>query len=79
MPVDIAAAHAVSSLYRAGNAARAHLTNQVLREHDLTWTGFLVLWLLWIWGEMTTRDVAQSVGVSKATLSGVAQGLRNTG
>lgn len=52
--IDYPAAHAISSLYRAGNAVRRHLTNTVLREHDLTWTGFLVLWLLWIWGVMNT-------------------------
>lgn len=75
LPVDMAAAQAVSSLYRAANAARSHLTNTVLRRHDLTWTGFLVLWLLWIWGAMRTRDVASSVGISKATLTGVANTL----
>ncbi|MFV0461243.1 MAG: MarR family winged helix-turn-helix transcriptional regulator [Actinomycetales bacterium] len=79
LPVDMAAAHAVSSLYRAANAARAHLTNTVLRANDLTWTGFLVLWLLWIWGGMATKDVAESVGISKATLSGVANTLVSRG
>lgn len=79
LPIDIQAAHAVSSLYRAANAARSHLTNTVLRSHDLTWTGFLVLWLLWIWRSMGTRDVAEAVGISKATLTGVANTLINRG
>jgi MarR family transcriptional regulator, organic hydroperoxide resistance regulator len=75
LALDFRAAHAISSLYRAANAARAHLTNRVLRPHDLTWTGFLVLWLLWIWGQMETRNVAESVGISKATLTGVTNTL----
>lgn len=75
LALDFPAAHAVSSLYRAANAARSHLTNTVLRPHDLTWTGFLVLWLLWIWGTMETRQVAESVGISKATLTGVVKTL----
>ncbi len=79
LPIDIRAAHAVSSLYRAANSARSHLTNTVLRRHDLTWTGFLVLWLLWIWRSMGTRDVAESVGISKATLTGVANTLISRG
>jgi MarR family transcriptional regulator, organic hydroperoxide resistance regulator len=79
LALDFPAAHAISSLYRAANAARGHLTNTVLRPHDLTWTGFLVLWLLWIWGSMETRHVAESVGISKATLTGVTKTLVSRG
>lgn len=79
LPIDMGAAHALASLYRAANAARAHLTNTALRPHDLTWTGFLVLWLLWIWGALETRAVAESVGISKATLTGVTNTLVSRG
>jgi DNA-binding MarR family transcriptional regulator len=79
LALDFAAAHAISSLYRAANAARSHLTNTVLRPHDLTWTGFLVLWLLWLWESMETRHVAESVGISKATLTGVTKTLMSRG
>lgn len=79
LAVDMSAAHAVSSLYRAANAARSHLTKTVLRPHDLTWTGFLVLWLVWIWQSMETRHVAESVGISKATLTGVTKTLVTRG
>lgn len=75
LPIDFAAAHAVMSLYRAGNAARRYLTNNVLREHDLTWTGLQVLWMLWIWGSMENRVVAEEVGISKASLTGVMNTL----
>lgn len=79
LAVDFPAAHAISSLYRAANAARAHLANTVLRPHDLTWTGFLVMWLLWLWSSMETRHVAESVGISKATLTGVTKTLMSRG
>lgn len=79
LPLDFPAMQAVSSLYRAANAARGHLTNSVLRPHDLTWTGFLVLWLLWIWDGMETRRIAESIGISKATLTGVAKTLSARG
>lgn len=75
LAMNFPAAHAVSSIYRAANAARSHLTNTALRPHDLTWTGFLVLWLLWIWDRMETRRVAENVGISKATLTGVTNTL----
>lgn len=79
LPIDVPAMQAVLSIYRAANASRSRLTNTVLRPHDLTWTGFLVLWLLWIWQRMETRRVAESVGISKATLTGVANTLEGRG
>ncbi|MCA1984255.1 MAG: MarR family winged helix-turn-helix transcriptional regulator [Nocardioides sp.] len=75
LPLDFTASHALLSLYRAANAVRGRLTNTVLRPNDLTWTGFLVLWTLWIWDSMETREVADSVGISKGTLTGVAKTL----
>ncbi len=79
LPIDVPAMQAVLSIYRAANASRSRLTNTVLRPHDLTWTGFLVLWLLWIWERMETRKIAESVGISKATLTGVANTLVSRG
>jgi DNA-binding MarR family transcriptional regulator len=75
LPLDFTASHALLSLYRAANAVRGRLTNSVLRPNDLTWTGFLVLWTLWIWDSMETREIAESVGISKGTLTGVAKTL----
>ena len=79
LPLDFPAAHGLLSLYRAANSVRGALTNSVLRPHDLTWTGFLVLWTLWIFESMETRDVAESVGISKGTLTGVAKTLVGRG
>jgi MarR family transcriptional regulator, organic hydroperoxide resistance regulator len=79
MRLDFPAALAVSSLYRAANAVRNHLTNSVLREHDLSWTGFVVLWVVWIFDGMETRHAAQSAAISKGTLTGVAKTLESRG
>ena len=79
LELDFPAANAVSSLYRAANAVRNHLTSNVLREHDLTWTGFVVLWVVRSWDGMETRHAAQSAGVSKATLTGVVRTLESRG
>ena len=62
-----------------GERRPRHLTNTALRPHDLTWTGFLVLWLLWIWDRLETRRVAENVGISKATLTGVTNTLVRQG
>jgi DNA-binding MarR family transcriptional regulator len=79
LPINFPAAAAVSSLYRAANAVRLHLTNSVLREHGLTWTGFVVLWVVWIWDGVETRHAAEGAAISKATLTGVAKTLEARG
>jgi len=79
LPLNFAAAAAVSSLYRAANAVRLHLTNSVLREHGLSWTGFVVLWVVWIWDGLETRRAADSAAISKATLTGVVKTLEARG
>ena len=79
LEIDFAAAHTVSSIYRAANAIRAHITNAVLRQYDLTWSGFVVMWVVWIWDGMETRHVAESAAISKGTLTGVVNTLESRG
>src|SRR5262245_61593950 len=75
MSVNMSAMTAVSNIYRAANAVRNHLERKVLAEHGLTWTGWVVLWVIWIWGEIETRHVAHEAGISKGTLTGVQKTL----
>jgi DNA-binding MarR family transcriptional regulator len=79
MPIDMSAMAAVSNIYRAANAVRNHVERTVLAPHDLTWTGWVVLWVVWIWGDIESRHVASEAGISKGTLTGVANTLMNRG
>jgi len=79
MHIDFDAMAACSNLFRAANAVRNHLERSVLAEHDLTWTAFVVLWVVWIWEPIETRDIASEAGFSKATLTGVLQTLEGRG
>ncbi len=79
LALDFEAAHAVSSIYRAANAVRTHVTNEVLRPAGITWTGFVVLWVVWIWDGLETRHAAESAAISKATLTGVVKTLEARG
>ena len=79
MNIDMEAMAAVSNVYRAANAVRNHLERSVLAPHDLTWTGWVVLWVVWIWGDLETRHVASEAGISKGTLTGVMSTLENRG
>ena len=79
LTLDFEAMAVVSNLFRAANAVRNHLERSVLAPADLTWTAFVVLWVIWIWGEVETRTIAEECGVSKATLSGVLATLEGRG
>jgi len=77
--LDFAAMAAVSNIYRAANAIRNHMEQQVLAEEDLSWAAFTVLFVLWIWGDQQTRHLAAEAGVTKGTLTGVLKTLEKRG
>ena len=79
MTLDMPAMAAVSNIYRAAGAVRNHFERTVLAPHGLTWTGWVVLWVVWIWEEIETRHVAAEAGISKGTLTGVAGTLEKRG
>ena len=73
--LDFTAMSAITNIYRAGTAVRTHMERTVLAEYDLSWVGFTVLWVLWIWGEQETGHLAREAGVTKGTLTGVVTTL----
>jgi DNA-binding MarR family transcriptional regulator len=75
LSVDMSAMAAVSNIYRATNAVRNHMERTVLGPHELTWTGWVVLWVIWIWGDVESRHVAAEAGITKGTLTGVMNTL----
>jgi DNA-binding MarR family transcriptional regulator len=77
LPVDHHAMAAVSSLYRAAGAVRNRFERAVLTPHELSWTGWVVLWVVWVWQDIETRYVASEAGISKSTLTGVVTTLEN--
>jgi DNA-binding MarR family transcriptional regulator len=78
-PLDFRAMWAVSNLFRASAAIRRHMEANVLAADRLSWTAFTGLWVLWVWGEMESRDFAQAVGVSRPTATGVVTTLEGRG
>lgn len=68
----------ISNLYRAAGAARNHFERTVLSESGLTWTSWVVLWVIWV-EESESRVVASAAGISKATLTGVVKTLSGRG
>lgn len=79
LPLDFRAMAAVSNLFRASAAIRRHMENKVLADDRLSWTSFVVLWVLWVWGEMESRDLAAAVGITRPTSTGVVGTLERRG
>ena len=79
LPLDFRAMGAVSNLFRASTAIRRHMEATILAPDRLSWTSFVALWVLWVWGEMESRDLAAAVGISRPTSTGVVTTLERRG
>ncbi len=79
LPLDFRAMAVVSNLFRASAAVRRNMESRVLSADRLSWTSFVVLWVLWVWGEMESRDLAAAVGISRPTSTGVVTTLERRG
>ena len=79
LPLDFRAMGVVSNLFRASTAIRRHMEATILAPDKLSWTSFVALWVLWVWGEMESRDLAAAVGISRPTSTGVVTTLERRG
>lgn len=69
--LDFDSLHAISNIYRAATAVRRRAERKVLARHNLSWGGFTILWVLWVWGQMDTARLASECGLAKGTLTGM--------
>jgi DNA-binding MarR family transcriptional regulator len=79
LDIDFASLSAISNIFRAATTVRNHMERTVLSNSDLSFTAFVVLWVLWIWGEQEARYVAVESGISRGTLTGVVSTLEARG
>jgi DNA-binding MarR family transcriptional regulator len=79
LPVDLASMAVAANVWRAAQAVRTHLERSVLRDADLSWGGFSLLFNVWVWGPLETRELASSMGCSRPTVTGVATTLERRG
>ncbi len=62
---------AISNIYRAAAAVRGEAEREVLANDQLSWGGWAILWVLWVWGDMPTSRLADECGLAKGTLTGM--------
>ena len=79
LALDFRAMWAISNVFRSSVALRRHLEGKVLAAHRLSWTSFVGLWVLWVWGELEAHAFADAVGISRPTATGVLRTLEGRG
>ena len=75
--LDFSSMQAIANIYRAASAVRRRAERDVLGDAELSWGGFTILWVLWVWGEMETSRLADECDLSKGTLTGMLTTLEN--
>lgn len=70
-PLDFDANRAISNIYRAAAGVRRRAEQNLLADSGLSWGGFTILWVLWVWGEMSTAALATECDLAKGTLTGM--------
>lgn len=69
--LDFDSMHAIANIYRAAAAVRRTAERELLAAHGLSWGGFTILWVLWVWGEMEAATLASECELAKGTLTGM--------
>jgi|TARA_B100000809_G_scaffold25448_1_gene22335 DNA-binding MarR family transcriptional regulator len=79
LDLDLLSMAAVSNIFRTATAVRKHMERAVLKSYSLSWSAFVILFVLRIWGKQESRVLAAEAGVSGGTLTGVLDTLERKG
>jgi MarR family transcriptional regulator, organic hydroperoxide resistance regulator len=79
LELDFHALLAVSNIFRAATAVRNHMEGNVLAREQLSWTAFVVLFVLRVWGPRESHELADEAGITAGTLTGVLKTLEKKG
>ncbi len=79
LDVDLHAMAIVSNIFRVAVRFRNQAEKQHLSTDHLSFSGFTVLWVLWVWGQKQSYELASECGIAKGTLTGVVTTLERYG
>ena len=77
--IDTRSMSAISNVFRVANSLRNYSEQNLLKEFGLSFSGFTVLWVLWVWGPKESHSLAAESGIAKSTLTGVMKTLQSLG
>ena len=79
LPIDPLALAVMSNIWRASQAFRNEMEQQILRDYNLTFSSFSTLFIIWIWGPIEMSAIAASQSVARSTISSTVNGLEKKG
>ena len=78
LDIDTNAMAVISNVFRVAVLFRNTAEKRFLGDANITFSGFTVLWVLWVWGEMESYKLAEECGVTKGTLTGIVTTLEKS-
>ncbi|MEN9713481.1 MAG: hypothetical protein RLZZ164_145 [Actinomycetota bacterium] len=69
--LDFEAMTVITSLAQAAGAVRNRIEQGPLATAKLSWSAYLVLWIVWTWQPIETREIVSEAGLGKPALSGI--------
>jgi DNA-binding MarR family transcriptional regulator len=79
LDVDVDAMAIISKVFRVAVLFRNHAEKRFLDAFNLSFSGFTVLWVLWVFGKMESYQLADECGIAKGTLTGIVSTLEKNG
>lgn len=79
LEVDVDAMAAISNIFRVSVLFRNLAEKKFLDAHKLSFSGFTLLWVLWVFGKMETYQLAKECGIAKGTLTGILTTMEKHG
>jgi len=69
----------ISNTFRLTSIIKNYSENQVLKEFNLSFSGFTVMWVIWVWRDIETAKLAKNADIAKSTLTGILKTLEKHG
>ena len=69
----------ISNAFRLTSIIKNYSEKQVFKEFNLSFSGFVVMWVIWVWGDLETAKLAKNAGIAKSTLTGILKTLEKHG
>ncbi|MFC9358864.1 MarR family winged helix-turn-helix transcriptional regulator [Rhodococcus sp. NPDC057014] len=67
------------TIIRVSNAHMQESERRIHRPHGWSWSGFHLMYMIWLFGEIEARDIARLAGVTRQTASSVLSNLESNG
>ena len=75
LDIDLDAMAAISNIFRVSVLFRSTAERKFLSENNISFSGFTVLWVVWVWGRKQAFELAEECGIAKGTLTGIVKTL----